>query len=431
MNPILSSSDIACRLSNAKCCLAQLQYDVIEKEKKGFNCKGDQEKINQGWLIIAAIEGYVPEGEVQYTYTTGCTLDFTDKTLVQYNEIQYNAGNPTLYTMWNASAMGIGGTFAFSDTFVVITQPTGAVAVYSYTYDPITHVLTIAGYPIDVTYDPQLENITFSFGGEVIVNFQWLTPPLLDNCTIHYITAPKPCLTNNEVASLLNKLEAGCVECGDEDTTPEIDLFDVNIVCGWSGRDATTSLQVNFNYFSLPVPNSLSLIFQDVNTLVEDTIKTWADTGSTNGTINETIAVDAIANGTYNVYIKNSDGTISNILTDYVYTACTNPNPELIDILDFSFFCRDQLHNIFVDFDYTNAWGDLTLIFQNQNTGNIIEVYTWNLSFGDTGNINDTINEVDFLNPITPFGFYTVWIQDQFGYQSNPITDFSYTSCQT
>ena len=333
----LTAACIQSALVEAKCCTAELQARIIAKEKTGQKCQSETDLVIRRYEVIDMLWGYVPEGELLYSYTIGQTLSFDGATFI-ISSI-YDPTVPAFYTMFGAGgANTVGAVLEFGSTTVTVTLADGTVITgLDYTYNATTRVLFVAdfGYQ-DITFD-KFYNIVASTpaNDQGTSNFTWYGDKTLTGGTTVNVYAEKPCLTIGQVQTNLDWLKKNCpCNCEEYINTvpldPPVNEAIVNLNATFGCFRGEHILNITFSYSGANTENAFTVIATDsegnVTVLYE-----FDPTGETDGTVSTSVTVPELytppkTSGYYNVTVVDNYGTstaiTSNILTDLYQASC-------------------------------------------------------------------------------------------------------------
>jgi hypothetical protein len=329
---MLTAADIKRQSTLAWCCLGKRMGDSLVMEKQGQKCEGNMREIGYGFLYVNAVKGYVPENDVVTAYSSGCQMNFEGNQFIinSYFDVATN----TFYEMYDsANADSVGSWLYFDATQVTSSSAGGGTVSLSYTYDPVTGVLSIDGGAdiFQVTYDKFFENIYLTNEDGNVLTLGFYGEKTLNGCSEVVVLADKPCLGPTEVQSILNKASKNC-DCNCEDYVnseptskrgESLYLSDAEFNC----IDGVVYMTINFSYSGSPLPNSFGIYVNG------NIVYTFSDTGLSSGSFVTTVTSPEIAalaqNATYDITIYDNYGTTSswasNTIESIPLNTCTPP----------------------------------------------------------------------------------------------------------
>jgi len=311
---MLTAADIKRQSTLAWCCLGKRMGDSLVMEKQGQKCEGNMREIGYGFLYVNAVKGYVPENDVVTAYSSGCQMNFEGNQFIVNS--YFDAATNTFYEMYDSANADVVGSWLYFDATQLNQKfADGATISLSYTYDPVTGVLSIDGGAdiFQVTYDKFFENIYLTHASGRVLTLGFYGEKTLNGCSEVVVLADKPCLGPTEVQSILNKASKNC-DCNCEDYVnseptskrgESLYLSDAEFNC----IDGVVYMTINFSYSGSPLPNSFGIYVNG------NIVYTFSDTGLSSGSFVTTVTSPEIAalaqNATYDITIYDNYGTTS------------------------------------------------------------------------------------------------------------------------
>lgn len=209
----MTSEEAKIKSQLAMCCLAKKGGDALEKEKKGYSCNDSIKRIGYDFLVLEALCGWKPEGEVILSYKENCQMSFANNTMEVVSQVTDSA----FFDQYDSSdSPFVAGVYFFNgDGSGTFTNAAGSVTNYTWKYENDT--LTIDGTTnYGVSFDTFFTNVIFTDLNGDIQTLVFVGTPSLIGCELVNIVSEKPCLSSSQVEGMFARLNKGCA-CDCED----------------------------------------------------------------------------------------------------------------------------------------------------------------------------------------------------------------------